>query len=802
MSKTVYEVIDSINEAIDYGKNKNMLHLYTEDAYFSGKEVTVAGKKLINFGSCSYLGLETDQRLKDAAIDAVNRYGTQFSSSRTFVSFTLYKELEELLEKMYGAPVMLSSSSSLGHKATIPIIIADADAIIYDHQCHISMQDEITKLQPRGVKVIINRHNRLDELEDKIKKLEGKHSKIWYFIDGIYSMYGDAAPLKELVSLQQKYNNLYLYIDDAHGMSWAGPNGTGYTLSQIPMNERMVLVTSLAKGFGSAGGVFVFGDPKLYQKVRTWGGPITYSGPQQPAVIGASVASAKLHLSNEIGVMQKDLLEKINYCNEELKKHHLPVISHTSSPIFFIGAGLNKVTFNLVKRMTNEGFFLNPAIFPAVPETCSGLRFTLTRHHSNDDFKRLAETLSYHLPLALKEEERTYNDIERAFKIKMKNSTPIESAITTVEKFTVQYETSIDQIDSSAWNRVLGNNGIFTWQNMAMLETVFKDQTKEEDRWGFHYFIVRDAEDKIVLATFFTSVLIKDDMALPDAISRKVEELRKDNPYLLSSRCFLMGTLISDGQHLYIDRSSPEWKSAFGKLIDQIWIEQEKANCPLLYMRDFADEDNELKDLFYGYGFVRMKMPSSHVFENTNMVSKEEHIKNLPHRRRFHLKKDVLAHEDLFETKIVDHLSDESVAHFYELYEAVRAKSLEINSFPLPLKLFQQMNASPEWETLVLTLKSTNEVLAYVFAYKTTENNNYYPVIIGMNYSQPVLKVYKQMLFQTIARGMDLKKAFIFLGLTATMEKRKMGATLINQVAYLQSKNNFNQYLIEKIRDL
>ncbi len=802
MSKTVYEVIDSINEAIDYGKNKNILHLYTEDAFFSGKEVTVAGKKLINFGSCSYLGLETDQRLKDAAIDAVNRYGTQFSSSRTFVSFTLYKELEELLEKMYGAPVMLSSSSSLGHKATIPIIIADTDAIIYDHQCHISMQDEITKLQPRGVKVIINRHNRLDELEDKIKKLEGKHSKVWYFIDGIYSMYGDSAPLKEITELQQKYNNLYLYIDDAHGMSWAGPNGTGYTLSQIPMNNRMVLVTSLAKGFGSAGGVFVFGDQKLYQKVRTWGGPITYSGPQQPAVIGASVASAKLHLTNEIRFLQKDLTDKIDYCNNELRKYNLPVISHTASPIFFIGAGLNKVTFNLVKRMTNEGFFLNPAIFPAVPETCSGLRFTLTRHHSNEDLKQLAETLAYHLPLALKEEERTYNDIERAFKIKMKHTAETESPVTSKTNHSVQYETSIAQVDPKTWNTYLGNNGIFTWENMSMLEGVFKDQLKEEDRWGFHYFIVRNTEQKIILATFFTSVLIKDDMALPDAISRKVEILRKENPYLLSSRCFLMGTLISDGQHLFIDRSDPEWKSAFGKLVDKIWIEQEKADCPLLYMRDFADEDEELRDLFYGYGFVRMKMPPSHVFENPNAVSKDEYLKNLPHRRRFQLKKDVLVHEELFETTVVDKLPDEDVKHFYELYEAVRAKSLEINSFPLPFELFNQMNHSKNWETIILKLKSTNEIMAYVFAYKATDNNSYYPVIIGMNYSQPTLKVYKQMLFQTISRGMELSKTSIFLGLTATMEKRKIGAVTINQVAYLQSKNNFNQYLIEKIRDL
>src|SRR5690606_22879011 len=143
-------------------------------------------------------------------------------------SFTLYQELEELLNKMFGYQAILSSSTSLGHQAVIPIVIADNDAVIMDHQAHVSMQDTIPKLQVRGITVSLLRHGRLDELEGKLSELSFRHKRVWYFIDGVYSMYGDVSPIKELNILFDKYPGFHLYIDDAHGMSWSGRNGAGY----------------------------------------------------------------------------------------------------------------------------------------------------------------------------------------------------------------------------------------------------------------------------------------------------------------------------------------------------------------------------------------------------------------------------------------------------------------------------------------------------------------------------------------------------------------------------------------------
>src|SRR6185437_7213607 len=241
---------------------------------------------------------------------------------------------------MFGRPVVLSTCSTLGHQSVIPIIIEDNDAVIFDQQAHVSMQETASKLQMRGIPVSILRHNRLDDLQNKINELSQKYSKIWYFIDGVYSMYGDFAPLDEILVLLNSNKKLFIYVDDAHAMSWTGVNGTGYFKSKIEYHPQIVLATSLAKGFASAGGVFVLPNEEMYWKVKNWGGALTYSGPQQPAVIGASIASAKIHLSNEIYSLQKSLSERIKFCNDIFKYYELPVVSESDTPIFFVGLGL------------------------------------------------------------------------------------------------------------------------------------------------------------------------------------------------------------------------------------------------------------------------------------------------------------------------------------------------------------------------------------------------------------------------------------------------------------------------------
>lgn len=159
--------VNLINKMITSAVNHDIVQLHTEDESYDGRTITIKGKRLINFGSCSYLGLELDDRLKKAAINAIERYGIQFSSSRTYIACTLYQELNQLLVKLFNAPVLLSTSTSLGHHGVLPVIVEDNDAVIMDQQVHASVQDAALKLKVNGVHVTIVRHNDLNDLKKK-----------------------------------------------------------------------------------------------------------------------------------------------------------------------------------------------------------------------------------------------------------------------------------------------------------------------------------------------------------------------------------------------------------------------------------------------------------------------------------------------------------------------------------------------------------------------------------------------------------------------------------------------------------
>jgi 7-keto-8-aminopelargonate synthetase-like enzyme len=154
-----------INEIISAAKRQGIIHLVSEDPSCDGRIITVEGQQLINFGSYSYLGLETDTRLKEAGIDAIRRYGLQSPSTRAYISNPLYLELEELVRQMFGASIVLSTCLTTGHDGVLPVIVEEGDALILDQQVHASVQRPARALQLEGVTLTVIRHNKMDELK-------------------------------------------------------------------------------------------------------------------------------------------------------------------------------------------------------------------------------------------------------------------------------------------------------------------------------------------------------------------------------------------------------------------------------------------------------------------------------------------------------------------------------------------------------------------------------------------------------------------------------------------------------------
>jgi len=413
------QILDIVDQVLIASNELGITQVTTEDSEFDGRHIRINGKDLVNFGSCSYLGLELDPRLKAGAIEATQRYGTQFSSSRAYVSVGLYSELENMFTKIFNQPVIMCPSVTLAHLSNIPVLVGDNDAVIMDAQVHECIQTAIQLLKPRGVTIEMLRHNRMDLLEEKIIALKEKHRKIWYMADGVYSVYGDLAPLAELESLLNKHDQFHLYIDDAHGMSWAGKNGSGYVLSQIDFHPKMYLVTSTNKSFAAAGGLLVFPDKESRRKVRNCGKTLIFSGPIQPPMLGAAIASAKIHLSNEIYTLQKQLLESIRFFNATAKLYDLPLVAECNSPINFIGVGKPAVGYSMVKRLMNLGFYVNLSVYPSVSYNHTGLRIPVNLHHTREDIDAVLKAVASQLPLALKDADSTMKDVHRAFKMNM-----------------------------------------------------------------------------------------------------------------------------------------------------------------------------------------------------------------------------------------------------------------------------------------------------------------------------------------------------------------------------------------------
>ena len=251
--------LDTVDSVLTESKEQGAMLLYTEDEGITdGEQFKIRGKNRLNFGTTSYLALGHDERLKKSAIDAINRYGTQFPLSKAYLSCNIYQKLEELIERMYGYPVLITKNASMAHMSVIPSLVKDEDLVIIDHQVHASVQNAVQLLKPRGISVEMLRHNRIDLLEQRIKDQQSKYDHIWFMIDGVYSMYGDTAPLKDIVNLMNKYPKLKV-VDDVHGMSWKGTNGQGFVQSEIgSLHKRMILCGTMSKVFGASGAFVVF----------------------------------------------------------------------------------------------------------------------------------------------------------------------------------------------------------------------------------------------------------------------------------------------------------------------------------------------------------------------------------------------------------------------------------------------------------------------------------------------------------------------------------------------------------------
>ena len=361
-----------------------------EDSEFHQDTMVLHGREVGNFGLCSYLGLGDDPRLVEAAVDAVNRYGNSYSSSIAYSALPLYPALRERLEAMLGAPVAVAGTTTLAHMAALPVLVRSGDTVIIDSLAHASLIGVIPSLQANGATIHQLPHNDMARLDEIVRDASGRS---WYLFDGLYSMRGITAPVEELRALLASHPSLWLYCDDAHSLGWSGTRGRGQFLERCGWHERLVMAYGLAKSFGTTGGVLATPDRELIELIEITGGPLVFGGPLTPPTLGASIASADIHLSGELPELQDELMERIRFVNQFSAQLGIPLAAHEETPLFFAQIGALMSTISAANSMLKRGFFLNPAAFPIVPRNQGGLRFTVTRYNSLDQIEAMLTTL-------------------------------------------------------------------------------------------------------------------------------------------------------------------------------------------------------------------------------------------------------------------------------------------------------------------------------------------------------------------------------------------------------------------------
>lgn len=805
------DVQSAVDDVISDGARRGLLHAVAEDERLDGRTLTLDGRRLVNFGSCSYLGLETHPALREGVIDAVTRYGSQFSSSRAYVSAPAYARAEAELSSLLGRPSLIAPSTTMGHLAALPVLVGPPDTLLLDHQVHHSVQTAAHQVRAQGTATELVPHNDLAVLEERVAQASRSSRRVWYACDGLYSMYADYAPLAALEELVARYPALWLYVDDAHSFSWTGRHGRGYALEHLGAATlaRTVVAGSLNKSFAASGGALSFPDDELRRRVFTVGGPLIFSGPVQPPMLGAVLASLALHRTPEVAQRQQYLLGLIQQFNRLATAAELPLLALSDAPIRCIGAGTPEIAYNLVGRLRDAGVFADTATFPAVAAKRSGARLTLTAHHTSADVEHVVGVLAAALPAALADEGSSVEVLESRFSRQLTGRAVRRSPVAVVPQqrrpLRLERVDSIDALSRAEWDAMFGRRGSFDAAGLRTMEDVFAGGVfaggsgSSEDRWAFTYWVVRDDRrgGRPVAATFFTTALWKDDMLSSAGVSAQVEVLRAErgDPHYLTSTVLGMGSLLSEGDHLWLDRSA-DWRSALRLLLDAARTEEDRVGASAVVLRDLPDGDDELHELLVAEGFLRIPVYDTWVRE-LDFADDAAFLAGLTRKQRYHQRRNVLAWEGAFRVEVLAPggagTTPAHLDHLHALYRAVHARNLELNVFPLPRRVLDAVLRAPGWEVLTLSLADGGPGRPVAFSCQHVGAAHVQPLFVGLDYDYVQdHHAYQQLLWQAVRSGQRRGAQRVLFGMSADLQKSRFGATRERRWAYVQATDTYN----------
>jgi 8-amino-7-oxononanoate synthase len=350
-------------------------------------EVLMNGKKVLMFGSNSYLGLTCHPKIKEAAKHAIDKYGTGCAGSR-FLNGTLdlHIQLEDRLAKLVKKDAAICYSTGFQVNLGVVSALTDRnDYLILDELDHASI---IEGSRLSFSKVLKFAHNDMDSLEAKLKVCDVDRVKL-IVADGIFSMEGDIINLPEVVRLADKYN-ASIMIDDAHALGVIGENGTG-TASHFGLTDKVDLIMgTFSKSMASLGG-FIASDAETINYLKHTSRSLIFSASMTPSAAASVLAALDIMESEPERI--KHLWDVTRYAQKAFKDNGFDT-GKTESPIIPLFIRDDIKALQMTHILLDEGVFVNPVVSPAVPKEDSLIRFSLMATHTFKQVETAVEKIT------------------------------------------------------------------------------------------------------------------------------------------------------------------------------------------------------------------------------------------------------------------------------------------------------------------------------------------------------------------------------------------------------------------------
>jgi 8-amino-7-oxononanoate synthase len=382
-------------EQLELAKSADMLPYFRLLTSQAGPVVEMEGRETLMLGSNNYLGLTGDERVKAAAREALDRFGTALTGSRLLNgTIPLHIELErELAEWMGAEEALVFTTGYQANVGCIGTILGPGDTAIVDSGDHASILDGC---RLSGAKLRPFRHNRVDKLEKMLERAAGDGGGALVIVDGVFSMEGDICNLPPVVELARRHG-ARLMVDEAHGVGAIGARGAGACELFGLEDEVDLRMGTFSKSFASCGG-FIAGPAEVIEYLRIAARAFLFSAAAVPAAVGAALGALRI-IRDEGPDLTAKLLDNAAYLHRGLSELGLRVVEPTEmpdgsralTPIVPVIVGDDMLAVTLWKALYDAGVYTNVALHPAVPPAGALLRTSLMATHEREHLDRALE---------------------------------------------------------------------------------------------------------------------------------------------------------------------------------------------------------------------------------------------------------------------------------------------------------------------------------------------------------------------------------------------------------------------------